>query len=160
MRTVVVGSSINLTIVVSAITLVLATPLVARAQDVTAQEVTTPAASQVPPIVPPTQPPVAKAPADPNKKAPEPQKPGASNDRLFGILPNFMTVNGQDVTPLTTKQKYSLVAQGTFDVVEYPWYATMAGISQANDSEAGYGVGLTGYTKRYAAAFADYVKRE
>jgi hypothetical protein len=81
---------------------------------------------------------------------------GTSNDRLFFTLPNFLTLeNAGQVPPLTTKQKYAVVARGSFDYVQYPWYAFLSGISQWQDSEPGYGQGAAGYGKRFAAAFAD-----
>jgi hypothetical protein len=81
---------------------------------------------------------------------------GTSNDRLFFTLPNFLTLeNGGKVPPLTTGQKYKVVARGSFDYVQYPWYGFLAGISQAEDSEPGYGQGAKGYGKRFASAFAD-----
>jgi hypothetical protein len=36
-----------------------------------------------------------------------------------------------------------------------PWYGALAGISQAENSEPGYGQGAEGYAKRYGAAWAD-----
>ena len=51
--------------------------------------------------------------------------------------------------------KRQIVARSSFDYVEFPWYAVLAGISQAEDSEKGYGQGAQGYGKRYGAAFAD-----
>jgi hypothetical protein len=81
---------------------------------------------------------------------------GTSNDRLFYALPNFLTLeNGQHVPPLTTGQKFKVVARGTFDPVNFVWYGLLAGISQANNSEPGYGQGAEGYAKRYGAAFGD-----
>ena len=80
---------------------------------------------------------------------------GTSNDRLFYTLPNFLTVNNQQLPPLTTGQKFKAVARGSFDYVEYPWYGALAGISQAENSEPGFGQGAEGYGKRYASAFAD-----
>jgi len=81
---------------------------------------------------------------------------GTSNDRLFYALPNFLTLeNAGQVPPLTTKQKYAVVTRGSFDYVVYPWYAFLSGISQAEDSEPGYGQGAAGYGKRFGAAFAD-----
>jgi hypothetical protein len=80
-----------------------------------------------------------------------------SNDRLFHALPNFMTLenSGQLSPRLTTGEKFKVVARGAFDYVEFPWIATLAGISQAKGSEAGYGQGMAGYSKRFGAAFAD-----
>jgi hypothetical protein len=79
-----------------------------------------------------------------------------SNDRLFFTLPNFLTLeNAGQVPPLTTGQKFKVVARSSFDYVQYPWYGFLAGISQAQDSEEGYGQGAKGYAKRFGAYFAD-----
>jgi hypothetical protein len=81
---------------------------------------------------------------------------GTSNDRLFLALPNFLTLeNAGQVPPLTTKQKFKVVARGSFDKIEFPWYGILSGISQAENSEPGYGQGWEGYAKRYGSAFAD-----
>jgi hypothetical protein len=81
---------------------------------------------------------------------------GTSNDRLFFALPNFLTLeNGGNVPPLTAGQKFKVVVRGSFDYIQIPWYATLAGISQAENSEPGYGQGAEGYGKRLGAAFAD-----
>jgi hypothetical protein len=81
---------------------------------------------------------------------------GTSNDRLFLALPNFLTLeNAGNVPPLTTAQKFKVVARGSFDKIEFPWYGVLSGISQAENSEPGYGQGWEGYGKRYASAFAD-----
>jgi len=81
---------------------------------------------------------------------------GTSNDRLFLALPNFLTLeNAGQVPPLTTAQKFKVVALGSFDKIEFPWYGFLSGISQAENSEPGYGQGWKGYAKRYGSAFAD-----
>lgn len=81
---------------------------------------------------------------------------GTSNDRLFFTLPNFLTLeNAGKIPPLTSGQKFRVVARSSFDYVEFPWYGFLAGISQAQNSEAGYGQGAAGYGKRFGAAFAD-----
>ena len=81
---------------------------------------------------------------------------GTSKDRLFFTLPNFLTLeNANQVPPLTTRQKFKVVARSTFDYVQYPWWGFLAGISQAENSEPGYGQGASGYAKRYGAAAAD-----
>ncbi len=80
---------------------------------------------------------------------------GTSNDRLFYTLPNFLTVQANHLPPLTTGQKFKVVARSSFDPVEYFWYAILAGISQGENSEKEYGQGAAGYGKRYATAFAD-----
>ena len=81
---------------------------------------------------------------------------GTSNDRLFYTLPNFLTLeNKGQVPPLTTGEKYKVVTRGSFDYVQYPWYGFLSLISQAENSEPGYGQGWEGYGKRFGAAFAD-----
>lgn len=81
---------------------------------------------------------------------------GGTNDRLFWTLPNFSTLeNAHGVSPLTSGQKIKLVARTTFDPVEYPFYAFLAGISQAQNSEPSYGQGLIGYAKRFGSSFLD-----
>jgi hypothetical protein len=81
---------------------------------------------------------------------------GTSKDRLFYALPNFLTVeNARDIPPLTAGQKFRVVTRSSFDYVEFPWYGFLSGISQAENSESGYGQGAAGYGKRYGAAFAD-----
>jgi hypothetical protein len=80
---------------------------------------------------------------------------GTSNDRLFFTLPNFLTLETKQVPPLTAGQKFKVVARSSFDYVEYPWYGFLSGVSQAENSEPGFGQGGEGYGKRYAASFAD-----
>jgi hypothetical protein len=91
-----------------------------------------------------------------NTNTPADSASGTSKDRLFYTLPNFLTLeNSGQVPPLTTKQKFGVVARGSFDYVEIPWYGFLAGLSQAENSEPGYGQGAQGYGKRYGAAAAD-----
>jgi len=75
--------------------------------------------------------------------------------RLVGFFPNFYTSYIYDAAPLTAKQKFSLATRGTFDPVAMLGIAFAAGIEQANNSYAGYGQGAAGYSKRFAAKFAD-----
>jgi hypothetical protein len=97
----------------------------------------------------------AKERKTPEEKA-ETAAPATSNDRLFFALPNFLTLeNADQVPPLTSKQKFSVVTRSSFDYIQVPWYAFLAGISQAQNSEPGYGQGAAGYGKRFASAAAD-----
>lgn len=81
---------------------------------------------------------------------------GTSNDRLFYALPNFLSVESAGkLPPMTTKQKFAVVTRGSFDYIQVPWYAFLSAISQAENSEPGFGQGWGGYGKRFAASFAD-----
>jgi hypothetical protein len=107
------------------------------------------------PSAPPQSSSTDKSPENPQVKKQE--KAGTSNDRLFFALPNFLTVESKDVPPLTAGQKFKVVARGAFDPIQIPWYAIQAGISQAANSEPGYGQGAEGYGKRFGAYAADGV---
>lgn len=124
-------------------------------------------------IDPPAQPSPTESAPDPPSGAPPSVQPqpgikstdsqntgtntnGTSNDRLFYALPNFLTLeNAGQVPPLATKEKFKVVARGSFDYIQIPWYGFLAAVSQAEDSEKGYGQGAAGYGKRFAAGFAD-----
>jgi hypothetical protein len=78
------------------------------------------------------------------------------DDRLFFVLPNFLTVeNAKKIPPLTTGQKFKLVALGTFDPVEFPYVGLLALIDQAENDDPSFRQGFVGYAKRYGAAYAD-----
>ena len=81
---------------------------------------------------------------------------GTSNDRLFFVLPNFLTLeNAPNVPPLTVGQKFKTTARNSFDPAEFVWYAALAGISQWRNTDSTFGQGADGYGKRYAVRFAD-----
>ena len=75
--------------------------------------------------------------------------------RLVGVIPNFYTSYIFDAAPLTWKQKFSLASRSAFDPVAFIGVGFGAGIEQATNAYAGYGQGASGYSKRYAATFAD-----
>jgi len=56
---------------------------------------------------------------------------------------------------MTTGQKFKLVAQGTFDPIEFVFIATQSGVYQANNSDPTLGQGFRGYAKRYGLTLAD-----
>ena len=101
----------------------------------------------------------SKTTGEDHDKAPKAQpasQSGTSNDRLFDVLPNFLTLESAgEVPPLTTGQKFRVVARGSFDITEFFWYGILAGLSQAENSEPGYRQGAAGYGKRYGAYVAD-----
>ena len=117
----------------------------------------TSAAQETAPSNPPAAP--QASPTDQSKDAQDDKKTSdqaTSKDRLFFALPNFLTLeNAGNVPPLTVGQKFKVVARGSFDYIQIPWYAALAGISQAENSEPGYGQGAEGYGKRFGSAAAD-----
>jgi hypothetical protein len=103
---------------------------------------------------PPDQPDAPSAPPVQNV-VPRPQA-GTSNDHMFDLIPNFLTLeNAGKVPPLTTGGKFKTVARGAFDWGEFVWAAGVSGLGQLENSEPEYHQGLEGYGKRYATNFAD-----
>jgi hypothetical protein len=89
------------------------------------------------------------------KKAEDAKK---KDDRMFYVMPNYLTVDGQaQVPPVSWKEKFAMAAKGTFDPYEFGIVGVVAGIRQAENSYPGFGQGASGYAKRYGAAFADQV---
>lgn len=114
-----------------------------------------PASPQTQTATPQTQ---TKPASDPgaaqSQPAPDPNVP--KNDRLFFALPNYLTVeNASSLPPMTVGQKFKLVAEGTFDPVEFAFLALESGVNQASNTNPTFGQGFKGYGKRYALAFAD-----
>ena len=58
---------------------------------------------------------------------------------------------------MSAGEKFKAVTRSSFDPAQFAWYGLLAGISQADNSEPGYGQGAQGYAKRYGAAFGDGV---
>ena len=109
---------------------------------------------QTPPAATPAQP--QTQPGQTTQDTKDQKNQGTSNDRLFFALPNFLTLeNSAHVPPLTAGQKFKVATRSSFDYVQYPWYAALAAISQAENSEPAYGQGAEGYAKRFGTAFAD-----
>lgn len=98
---------------------------------------------------------------DPIEKGDQPQSgqgkvQGTSKDRLFYTLPDFLTLPGKGkLPPLSTKDKFKVVALGTFDPVQYPWWGILSAIDQAQDAEPAFGQGWPAYGKRYGIVMAD-----
>ena len=91
-----------------------------------------------------------------SQKAPKQNTKGTSHDRLFFMLPNFLTLeNAENAPPLTAGEKFKATARGSFDPVQLLWYGAQAGISQVRDSDSPYGQGVEGYAKRFGVHFAD-----
>jgi hypothetical protein len=74
------------------------------------------------------------------------------NDRLFGVLPNYSTVDGRPdnrpVTPpaITTRQSFRLASLSSFDPVVFPYVGLLTAFDSTRDAT---------YGDRYMRAFAD-----
>ena len=85
----------------------------------------------------------------------------ADDHRMFGVLPNFKTVNDPDqpITPIGTEEKFQLVLH-YFDPFTLAVSSVQAGIEQATNEKASYGQGVLGYSKRYGADLTDAFTNE
>lgn len=81
----------------------------------------------------------------------------ADRQRIFGVLPNFLTVSDphRGVEPLTFKEKLTLFARQTYDPATIASAAAGAALSQAHDDDPKYGEGSGPYGERFGAAVAD-----
>ena len=79
------------------------------------------------------------------------------SQRILGVIPQFGVTNRRDAPPLSEEQKFRLFVRTAFDPVQFAIVGFQAGLGQAENSFAEYGQGVSGYAKRYGAAFADQV---
>ena len=80
------------------------------------------------------------------------------NDRMFYVMPNYLTVDNQSQVPsINWKEKFSITLKGSFDPYEFVIVGVVAGIRQAENSYPSFGQGAAGYGARYGTAFADQV---
>jgi hypothetical protein len=133
-------------------------------QDAPQIQTSDPVRSTQPPATSPSQqdkhedqPPAQNNPQD--QKSPTPQDTQKKkDDRMFYVMPNYLTVDGQSqVAPVSWKEKFAMAAKGTFDPYEFGIVGIVAAIRQAENSYPAFGQGAKGYAKRYGAAFADQV---
>jgi uncharacterized lipoprotein YbaY len=77
-----------------------------------------------------------------------------TQQRVLGFVPNFYLSFNPDAAPLNPEQKWKLAWKARTDPVQFAGVAIVAGVQQANGLYDGFGDGLEGYAKRYAAAYA------
>jgi hypothetical protein len=81
---------------------------------------------------------------------------GASKDRIFWTVPNFLTMeNADNIPPLTAGQKFKVVGRSLIDPSELVLIGFVAGLGQASNSNPTHGLGPPGYAKRYGTSYAD-----
>lgn len=83
--------------------------------------------------------------------------PDDDSQRIFGVLPNYTTVENPHAgfEPLTLKEKFILFAKQTYDPGTLAGAAAGAGMSQAQNGDPRYGVGAGPYAERFGAAMTD-----
>lgn len=89
---------------------------------------------------------------------PKPQQNAVKNDRMFFVMPNYLTVQNEgQVASIPWKEKFAITAKGSFDPYEFVVVGILSGIRQAENAYPAFGQGMEGYGKRYGTAFADQV---
>lgn len=75
--------------------------------------------------------------------------------RALGIVPMFGMTSVHNAPPLSSKQKFRLMARTMIDPFTFASAGITAGLGQATNSFAQYGQGASGFGKRYGAGLAD-----
>lgn len=96
----------------------------------------------------------------PNSDQQLPEKPESkykiTNDRVFMVMPNYLTVENAKYAPkLSAGEKFKLASLDTFDWFVYPFIGAQAAIAQAQNSPKQYKQGWDAYGLRYGQAFGD-----
>ncbi|HLW82410.1 MAG TPA: hypothetical protein VKS20_10250 [Candidatus Acidoferrales bacterium] len=103
----------------------------------------------------PAQQPSAKPPATVSQKK---KRPPPQTKRMFWIVPNFAAVSaGTQFKPLTTKGKFLMATDDSFDYSSFAWTAVVAAQSFGLNSDPELGGGIAGYGRYYWRAFVDGV---
>jgi hypothetical protein len=86
-------------------------------------------------------------------KETEPKK----NDRIFGVIPNYRTVEDESRQPtkLSPGEKFKLGLEDSFDYYAYPSAGIFAGLNMWQKQTPSFGQGAAGFGKYYGVSFAD-----
>jgi len=74
--------------------------------------------------------------------------------RVLGVFPNFRVSYDPNAAPLDSRQKLHLTWKSIADPMSFVGTGIAAGIQQARGDFSGFGDGMDGYAKRYAALYA------
>ena len=122
---------------------------------------------------PPSGPPAATAPAGAVPDAPLPaaqsssaqsttpaasSRDGKQTRRILGIIPNFRSVSvDEKLPPLSSREKFKLTIQDSFDYSSFIYVGLLAGEGEAAQSYREFHTGAPGYARYYWHSFADTV---
>ena len=78
------------------------------------------------------------------------------HQRILGVVPNFNTVESSAGVPsLSPRQKFHLMYKSSVDPFVFVADGFVAGLSQARNTNPGFGQGAEGYFKRFGASYLD-----
>jgi hypothetical protein len=79
-----------------------------------------------------------------------------STDRIFGVLPNYTTVEREAaVSRITTSESFRLATLSSFDPYVFPFVGFVAGLGHLQGQEPSWRRDAGGFSKRYGVALAD-----
>ena len=96
--------------------------------------------------------------ADASPAAASPAEPAApqQDKRIFGVLPNYRTIDGSvPFAPITAKRKFYIASKDSFDYPVLYISGLFASLYQLEDQNPSFGQGLKGYGKRYITSYGD-----
>lgn len=79
----------------------------------------------------------------------------AVQQRVLGVFPNFYSSYDWNAPAMEPKQKFQLALRSMIDPMAFAGAAGVAGAEQYFGVFKGYGTGMEGFSKRYAAAYAN-----
>jgi hypothetical protein len=80
------------------------------------------------------------------------------NEHIFGIIPNNRTWPSlTDYKPLTTRQKFQIAREDSFDRGTLILAAALAGEGQLTNANPSYGQGGTGYARYFGASYGNLI---
>lgn len=86
------------------------------------------------------------------------QQTGTSKDRIFWVVPNFLSLqDSTDIPVLSSGEKFKVVGRSMIDPFEFVLVGLAAGIGQAANSTPSYGQGMSGYGLRYGSGYGDNI---
>jgi hypothetical protein len=100
----------------------------------------------------------AEASDDPCAVKPQDEQEGRQTNRIMGVVPNFGAVSANtQLPPLTTKGKFWLATEDSFDYSAFIWTGILAGQEFALNNYPEFGQGAAGYGRYYWHTFVDGV---
>ena len=85
-----------------------------------------------------------------------PGSPAVGANRVFGVLPNYRTVDiSQLGSVLSARRKFHIARKDSFDYPLVMLSAAFAGLGQLSNSAPSFGQGAKGYVHRLATNYAD-----
>ena len=78
--------------------------------------------------------------------------------RILGIIPNYRTSPSlENYAPLTTREKFNVASEDSFDRGTIALAAFFGGEGQLTNSNRSFGQGVAGFSRYWGASFGDFV---